>query len=327
MSEPSAEDTRISKLVGGRLSPWQVKRARKGGRAPFSPLSPALELKHWQLVAEVDGPGNDPQVVLVDLAVEGFPAQDSGAAIRQLYAESSSDELLEEDEIDLQGNPMYELLLQMGQRTTDSEDYYFDDRVKLAKDHDSADYESAVRFADEKAKLPEIAVEGFGVEIYNAFSFGVGADLEAALLSRSDAELALDARWAAKIVDTLIRTAELHLTQGERATLISQFTIAWPMWRETLNTTLKLGFDLPGVDPRALRELLDTTGPDELMDDATAGDLSETFEELARTPLDMGYGAINGAIDAYEALTGTSDPDLPTGDSQPPTSHQPTGSE
>jgi hypothetical protein len=85
------------------------------------------------------------------------------------------------------------------------------------------------------------------------------------------------------------------------------------MWRETLKTTLKLGFDLPGVDPHALRKLLDTTSPDALVDDATHDELSETFEELARTPLDMGYGTIDDAIDAYEALTGTSDPELPTG--------------
>lgn len=315
MSEPSTEDIRISELVGGRLSPWQVKRARKGGRAPMLPLSPARELKHWQLVAEVDGPGNDPQVVLVELAEKGFPAQGSGAAIRQLYAESGSDEPLEESEISghLRRHPMYGLLLQMGQLTADSEDYPFDYMVKMAEDHDSADYGSAVRFADEKADLAEIAVEEFGAEVYHAFDFGVGAGLETALLSRSDTELALDARWAASVADAFIRRSDLHPNQGERATLISYFTVAWPMWRETLKTTLKLGFDLPGVDPHVLRKLLDTTSPDALVDDATPDELSETFEELARTPLDMGYGTIDDAIDAYEALTGSSDPALPTG--------------
>jgi hypothetical protein len=292
-------------------------------------LSPARELKHWQLVAEVDGPGNDPQVVLVELAETGFPAQGSGAAIRQLYKASPGDEPLEESEISdhLRRHPIHGLLLQMGQRTADKEDYYFDYMVKLAEDPDSADYESAIHFADEKADLAEIAVEEFGAEVYDTFSSGAGADLEAALLSRSDAQLALDARWAASVADAIMERSDLHPNQRERAALIASFTIAWPMWRETLKTTLKLGFDLPGVDPRALRELLDTTSPDELMDDATPDELSETFEELARTPLDMGYGAIDGAIDAYEALTGTSDPDLPAGDSQPPTSHQPTGSE
>jgi hypothetical protein len=293
------------------------------------PLSPARELKHWQLVAEVDGPGNDPQVVLVELAEKGFPAQGSGAAIRQLYGASGSDELLEKSEISdhLRDHPMYGLLLQMGQRTADSEDYPFDDMVKLAEDHNSADYKSAARFAAEKADRPEIAVAEFGQEIYDAFSSGTSADLEAALLSRSDEELALDVRRAASVADAFIESADLHLNQGQRATLISQFTVAWPMWRETLKTTLKLGFDLPGVDPHALRKLLDTTGPDELVDDATPDELSETFEELARTPLDVGYGAIDEAVDVYEALAGISDPELPTGDLHPSTPHQPTGSE
>ena len=152
------------------------------------PLSPAGELKHWLLVAEVDGPGNDPQVVLVELAEKGFPAEGSGAAVRRLYAASGSDEPLEESKRSdyLRGRPAHGLLLQMGQRTADSEDYYFDDEVELAEYH-----ESGRRFAAEKAARPEIAVEEFGAEIYDAFSFGVGADLEAALLSRPDEELRL----------------------------------------------------------------------------------------------------------------------------------------
>lgn len=310
MSEPSTEDIRISELVGGRLSPWQVKRARKGGRAPLLPLRPADELKHWQLVAEVDGPGNDPQVVLVELAEKGFPAQGSGAAIRQLYAASGSDEPLEESERSdyLRGRPAYGLLLQMGQRSIGSDDYeHFEDEVALAEYH-----ELGRRFAAEKAALPAIAVEEFGAEIYDAFDSGVGAGLEAALLSRSDKELAFDVQRAAPFAEAFIRAAGLNPNQGERAMYISQFTVAWPVMLKTLETTLKVGFDLPGIDPHALRELLNTTRPDELVDDLVFREIlaNATADELFD---DATFdGAIDEVMEACEAVTETRNPELPT---------------
>jgi len=284
VSEPSEEDTRISKLVEGLLSPWQVKRARKplnakweGGRAPLFPLGRADEAKHWRLVAEVDGPGKDPQVVLVQLAELGSPAQGSGAAIRQLFWAAAGGEFREYEEL-------APLLLHLAERENSSESYLFHDEAAMGED-----FESSRRFAAEEAEMPEIAVGEFNLELDAAVAHHDFDALMATLLSRSNDELALDLPRVAAATDAVIQAAEMHLTQRKRAIYLAVSTIRWPLIRNEIQK-LKDGSETRTteeiVDDPGFKEGLGRVTFDELADLAGLGGIESFALDAAETPID-----------------------------------------